>query len=57
MARCGTRKPIESVFGIVAPALGCRKVLLRGLDAVQGEWALVSRRARQPLAGVAGHTA
>ena len=32
---------VETVFGIVKDLLGFRQFLLRGLDAVQGEWSLV----------------
>ncbi len=32
---------VETVFGIVKEVLGFRQFLLRGLDAVQGEWSLV----------------
>jgi transposase len=32
---------VETVFGIVTDVLGFRQFLLRGLDAVQGEWSLV----------------
>lgn len=32
---------VETVFGIVKDVLGFRQFLLRGLDAVQGEWSLV----------------
>jgi transposase len=38
----GKRKAtVETVFGIVKDVLGFRQFLLRGLDAVQGEWSLV----------------
>jgi len=33
---------VEPVFGIIKQALGFRQFLLRGLDAVAGEWTLVS---------------
>jgi hypothetical protein len=32
----------EPVFGIIKSALGFRQFLLRGLDAVRGEWSLVT---------------
>ena len=32
---------VEPVFGIIKEAMGFRRFMLRGLDAVQGEWALV----------------
>jgi transposase len=41
-ARYAKRKAtVETVFGILKHVLGFRQFLLRGLDAVQGEWALV----------------
>lgn len=41
-ARYAKRKStVETVFGIIKHVLGFRQFLLRGLDAVQGEWALV----------------
>ncbi len=37
-----TRKStIEPVFGIIKSVMGFRRFLLRGLDAVKGEWDLV----------------
>ena len=37
-----TRKStVETVFGIIKQVQGFRQFLLRGLDAVQGEWSLV----------------
>lgn len=36
--RCGT---VEPVFGWIKELLGYRRFLLRGLDQVQGEWALI----------------
>lgn len=33
---------VEPVFGIVKEAMGFRRFLLRGLDKVEGEWALVT---------------
>jgi hypothetical protein len=37
-----TRKStIEPVFGIIKSVMGFRQFLLRGLDAVKGEWNLV----------------
>ena len=36
---------VEPVFGIVKEAMGFRRFILRGLDAVQGEWTLVCMRA------------
>ena len=39
----GLRKQtVEPVFGIVKEAMGFRRFLLRGLDKVEGEWALVA---------------
>ena len=39
----GLRKhTVEPVFGIVKEAMGFRRFLLRGLDKVEGEWALVT---------------
>ena len=35
------RQTVEPVFGIVKQAMGFRQFLLRGLEKVQGEWALV----------------
>ncbi len=32
----------EPVFGIIKSVLGFRQFLLRGLDAVRGEWSLVT---------------
>jgi IS5 family transposase len=41
-ARYAKRKStVETVFGIIKHVQGFRQCLLRGLDAVQGEWALV----------------
>ncbi|EXJ11057.1 transposase [Imhoffiella purpurea] len=41
-ARYAKRKAtVETVFGIIKHVLGFRQFLLRGLKAVQGEWALV----------------
>jgi hypothetical protein len=41
-ARYAKRKStVETVFGIIKHVLGFRQFLLRGLKAVQGEWALV----------------
>lgn len=41
-ARYAKRKStVETVFGIIKHVLGFRQFLLRGLNAVQGEWALV----------------
>jgi transposase len=41
-ARYAQRKStVETVFGIIKHVLGFRQFLLRGLNAVQGEWALV----------------
>jgi hypothetical protein len=40
---CGLRKQTpEPVFGIVKSAMGFRQFLLRGTDAVRGEWSLVT---------------
>ncbi len=37
------RKQIpEPVFGIIKSVMGFRQILLRGLDAVRGEWNLVT---------------
>ena len=38
---CANR-PVEPVFGIVKEAMGFRRFLLRGLEEVEGEWALVA---------------
>ena len=39
----GLRKQtVEPVFGIIKSVMGFRQFLLRGLDAVQGEWNLVT---------------
>ena len=35
------KSTIEPVFGIIKAAMGFRQFLLRGLDAVKGEWDLV----------------
>ena len=35
------KSTVETVFGIIKQALGFRQFLLRGLNAVQGEWSLV----------------
>lgn len=35
------KSTVETVFGIIKQAMGFRQFLLRGLRAVQGEWALV----------------
>jgi hypothetical protein len=35
------KSTIEPVFGIIKSVLGFRQFLLRGLDAVKGEWDLV----------------
>ena len=41
-ARYAKRKStVETVFGIIKQVQGFRQFLLRGLRAVQGEWALV----------------
>jgi hypothetical protein len=41
-ARYAQRKStVETVFGIIKHVQGFRQFLLRGLNAVQGEWALV----------------
>ena len=32
---------METVFGVVKEVMGFRRFHLRGLEAVQGEWALV----------------
>ena len=36
------KQTVEPVFGIVKEAMGFRRFLLRGLDQVEGEWALVT---------------
>ena len=36
------QQTVEPVFGIVKQAMGFRQFLLRGIDKVQGEWALVT---------------
>lgn len=39
----GLRKQtVEPVFGIIKSVMGFRQFLLRGLDAVRGEWNLVT---------------
>ena len=35
------KTPVEPVFGIIQEVMGFRRFLLRGLDAVTGEWRLV----------------
>ena len=35
---------VGPVFGIVKEAMGFRRFMLRGLDAVQGDWTLVCMR-------------
>jgi len=35
------KSTVEPVFGIIKAVMGFRQFLLRGLQAVQGEWALV----------------
>ena len=37
------KQTVEPVFGIVKQAMGFRQFLLRGLEKVEGEWALVAR--------------
>jgi len=42
-AAYGLRKQtVEPVFGIIKAVMGFRQFLLRGLEAVQGEWSLVT---------------
>ena len=42
-ARYGLRKQtVEPVFGIVKEAMGFRRFMLRGLEKVESEWALVT---------------
>jgi len=42
-ARYGLRKQtVEPVFGIIKAGMRFRQFLLRGLDAVRGEWSLVT---------------
>ena len=36
------KQTVEPVFGIVKHAMGFRQFLLRGLEKVEGEWALVT---------------
>ena len=36
------KQTVEPVFGIVKQAMGFRQFLLRGLEKVAGEWALVT---------------
>ena len=36
------KQTVEPVFGIVKQVMGFRQFLLRGLEKVQGEWALVT---------------
>ena len=35
------KSTVEPVFGIIKEVMGFRRFMLRGLDAVQGEWVLV----------------
>lgn len=35
------KSTVETVFGVIKQAMGFRQFLLRGLQSVQGEWALV----------------
>ena len=35
------KQTVEPVFGVIKQAMGFRQFLLRGLEKVQGEWALV----------------
>jgi len=35
------KSTVEPVFGIIKEVIGFRRFMLRGLDAVQGEWVLV----------------
>lgn len=35
------KQPVEPVFGIIKSVMGFRQFLLRGLESVQNEWALV----------------
>lgn len=35
------KSTVEPVFGIIKEVMGVRHFMLRGLDAVQGEWTLV----------------
>ena len=35
------KSTVETVFGVVKEVMGFRRFHLRGLEAVQGEWALV----------------
>ena len=36
------KQTVEPVFGIVKTVMGFRQFLLRGLQAVRGEWSLVT---------------
>ncbi len=36
------KQTVEPVFGIIKPVMGFRQLLLRGLNAVRGEWSLVT---------------
>ena len=36
------KQTVEPVFGIVKSIMGFRQFLLRGLNAVRGEWSLVT---------------
>jgi Transposase DDE domain len=38
------KSTVEPVFGIIKEAMYFRRFMLRGLDALQGEWLLVCRR-------------
>ena len=35
------KSTVEPVFGIIKEVMGFRRFILRGLDAIQGEWLLV----------------
>ena len=39
---CKRKSTVEPVFGIIKQVLGFRQLSLRGLDAVAGEWKLVT---------------
>jgi len=36
-----TRSTVEPVFGIIKEIMGFRRFMLRGLEAIKGEWLLV----------------
>jgi len=44
------KQVVEPVFGQVKHARGFRQFLLRGLDQVRGEWAMILHRPQPPQA-------